>query len=267
MIGLAFPNISPEIFSIGFFSVRWYSMAYLLGILFAWFMVKRNVKKYDWGLTDENLSDLAFYATMGMVAGGRLGYVLFYGGEPNPFWENPALILQLWKGGMSFHGGIAGVIFAVLWYSYKIKYPFLKIMDIIAPFAPIGLFLGRLTNFINDELWGRVTTVPWAVRFPNGGYLPRHPSQLYEAMLEGVVMFLILNILWNIKWTREKTGFISGTFAILYTLFRVIVEQYREPDAHIGFVLGSMTMGQLLSVPLILAGIWAIYKSFKTKPE
>lgn len=264
MVGLDFPNISPVIFSIGPIALRWYSVAYLVGILFVWFMVKRNVKKYDMGLTDQNIGDLAFYATIGIIVGGRLGYVLFYGGQNNPFFQNPLTIFEIWKGGMSFHGGIAGVIFATLWYSYKINYPFLKIMDIIAPFAPVGLFLGRITNFINDELWGRVTDVAWAVKFPSGGYLPRHPSQLYEAMLEGVLMFVVLNIMWNIKWVRERTGIIAGTFAVLYAIFRTFVEQYREPDAQLGFYFGSLTMGQLLSIPLVIAGVWAIWKGLRS---
>lgn len=264
MIGFDFPNISPIIFAIGPFAIRWYSMAYLVGILMAWFLTKRYVKKYNIGLTDDNLGDLAFYCTLGIIIGGRLGYVLFYGGEDNPFVKNPLMVFEIWKGGMSFHGGVAGVAFAVLFYAHKIKYSFLEMMDVIVPSVPIGVFLGRLTNFVNDELWGRVTDVSWAVRFPNGGFLPRHPSQLYEAMLEGVVMFIILNILWNIKWVRERTGFVSGMFVLLYALFRSIVEQYREPDAQLGFFFGAITMGQLLSIPLVLAGVWGIYHGIKS---
>lgn len=265
MIGLAFPEISPIMFSVGPLALRWYSMAYLAGILFAWFWVKRNVAKYDWGLSNKNLEDLAFYLTIGIIVGGRLGYVLFYGGENNPFFRNPLMILQLWKGGMSFHGGIGGVILAMYLYARKINYSFLKMADIIAPAATVGIFLGRIANFINDELWGRVTEVPWAVRFPSGGYLARHPSQLYEAALEGLLMFIILNIMLNIKWFRDRTGFISATFALLYAAFRTIIEQFREPDVQLGFIFGSMTMGQLLCVPLVIAGVWVIVRSLKIK--
>ena len=262
MIGLDFPDISPIIFSIGPLSIRWYSMAYLFGIIIAWLLIKRNVKKYNLPLSKENLEDLVFYITLGIIIGGRLGYVLFYGS--NTFLHNPLSILEVWKGGMSFHGGVLGVIIASYLFAKKIKYKFLGITDLIVLYAPIGIFFGRITNFINDELWGRVTDVAWAVRFPNGGYLPRHPSQLYEAFFEGIIMFIILNWLWKYKNIRERQGFISALFITLYGLFRISMEQFREPDAQLGFFFGSLTMGQILSIPLIIVGISII--GYKTKP-
>ena len=256
MNGIDFPSISPIIFSIGPIVVRWYSMAYLFGIIAGWILVNRNVKKHNLGLSKTDVEDLVFYITLGIIAGGRLGYVLFYG--KGVFWENPLQIFELWKGGMSFHGGVLGVIAAVYLFSRKIKYGFLKLTDLVVLYAPIGIFCGRLANFVNDELWGRVTTVPWAVKFPNGGYLPRHPSQLYEAFFEGIVMFVVLNLLWQKKWVREHSGFVSSLFVLFYGIFRVSMEQFREPDAHMGFFFGGVTMGQILSLPLIALGVWVI---------
>ena len=264
-MGLEFPNISPIIFSIGPVAVRWYSMAYLAGIVLAWVLVLRNIKKYNINLTKENIEDLAFYATLGIILGGRLGYVLFYGGDT--FLKNPLYILEIWKGGMSFHGGILGVIIAVYLFSRKIKWPFLAVTDLVVLYAPIGIFLGRLANFANDELWGRVTDVAWAVRFPNGGYLPRHPSQIYEALTEGLLMLLILNILWRKEWVRSRTGFVSAVFALCYGAFRMAMEQFREPDAQLGFLFGYITMGQLLSIPLIIAGLYVIFKPLWSRSE
>ena len=261
MIGLSYPEISPIIFSIGPVAVRWYSMAYLIGIISAWILVKRQVRIYNIPLTKENLEDLVFDVTMGIILGGRLGYVIFYG--TSMFWEHPLQIFAIWNGGMSFHGGIIGVILAIWYFAYKIKMPFLKVTDLVVLYVPIGIFLGRLANFVNDELWGRVTDVAWAVRFPHGGYLPRHPSQIYEAMAEGVCMFIILNWLWHYKWVREKTGFVSGCFAFLYAVMRMSMEQFREPDAQLGFFFGTITMGQMLSLPFLIAGVWVIYRSIK----
>lgn len=266
MIGLDFPNISPNMVTIGFVSIKWYSMAYLVGIICAWYMVKNFVKKYGFNISSDEIGELAFYATIGVIVGGRLGYVVFYGGSPNPFFENPLQILQLWKGGMSFHGGIAGVIIAIYLFCRRFKFKFLQITDIVVPTVPLGIFLGRIANFINDELWGRVTDVSWAVKFPSGGYLPRHPSQLYEALLEGVLLFIILNILFRIKKIRDMTGFTSACFALGYALCRLFVEQFREPDAQLGFLFMHITMGQLLSVPLVIAGFYIIYRNLFSKP-
>ena len=256
MTGLAYPEISPIIFQIGPFALRWYSMAYLLGILFGWWLAAKRIQKYQIPLTKNNLEDIVFYVTLGIILGGRLGYVLAY--SNGQFWQNPLEIFAIWHGGMSFHGGIIGVIIAVCLAARKLKFSFLRLTDLAAPVVPVGIFLGRLANFVNDELWGRVTDVAWAVRFPRGGYLPRHPSQLYEACLEGIVLFIILNLMWQNKWCRERKGFISGAFLLGYAVFRTILEQFREPDAQIGFLWGGLTMGQLLSVPAFLGGIYLL---------
>lgn len=263
MNGFDFPNISPIIFSVGPVAIRWYSMAYLVGIILGWVLINRNVKKNNLGLSKENIEDFMFYLTLGIVIGGRLGYVLFYGG--NAFWQNPLQVFEVWKGGMSFHGGVLGVIAATWYFARKINYKFLALTDLIVLYAPIGICLGRLANFINDELWGRITDVPWAVKFPNGGYWPRHPSQLYEAFFEGVVMFTILNFLWRYQWVRERHGFVSSLFVIFYGIFRISMEQFREPDAQLGFYFGHVTMGQMLSVPLIILGSTVIYFLVRNK--
>lgn len=253
MGGLDYPEISPIIFSIGPVAVRWYSMAYLAGILVGWYLIIRNVSRYQLGLTRQNIEDLVFYLTLGIIIGGRLGYVIFYGGSA--MWAQPWHMLEIWKGGMSFHGGVAGVIAATWIFARKINYPFLRLTDLIVLYAPIGIFLGRLANFANDELWGRVSDVAWAVKFPSGGYLPRHPSQLYEAFLEGLVMLVVLNWLWRYQAVRERSGIVSAMFILLYGVFRVFMEQFREPDAQLGFFFGHITMGQMLSVPLIVIGL------------
>lgn len=253
MTGLAFPQISPVALSIGPLDIRWYSLAYLFGILIAWYLILKNNKKYDLGFEKIHIEDLAFYITLGIILGGRMGYAIFYGGTE--MWLKPWRLLEIWKGGMSFHGGIAGVIAAAWLYAKKYKFAFLKITDIVALYTPIGLFLGRIANFINDELWGRPTDLPWAVRFPNGGFIPRHPSQIYEAFFEGIILFVLLNVLWSYKKVREKNGIISALFVIAYGLFRIAMEKFREPDAHIGFLFADITMGQLLSLPLIITGI------------
>lgn len=262
MTGLAYPEISPVIFSIGPLVIRWYSMAYLFGIIAAWYLVLRNIRKYHLPISKENLEDLVFYITLGVVLGGRLGYVLFYG--QSVFWHNPLEIFAIWHGGMSFHGGIVGVIVAAYLAARKIRYPFLSVTDLVALYAPIGIFCGRLANFANDELWGRITDVPWAVRFPNGGYLPRHPSQLYEACLEGILLFVVLNLLWQKKWVRQHCGFTSALFLILYGCFRAMVEIFREPDAQLGFIVAHFTMGQMLSVPFVVLGIAVLCKAVKS---
>lgn len=263
MTGLAYPEISPIIFQIGPLAVRWYSMAYLFGIMFGWWLAAKRIKKYQIALTKNNLEDIVFYATLGIILGGRLGYVLAYDGDGR-FWENPLEIFAVWHGGMSFHGGLAGVIIASYLAARHIHFPFLRLTDLMAPVVPVGIFLGRMANFVNDELWGRVTDVPWAVRFPHGGYLPRHPSQLYEACLEGIVLFAVLNLMWQNEWCRKRRGFISGVFLLGYAVCRTFVEQFREPDAQLGFLWGGLTMGQLLSVPAALGGIYLL---FRAKPQ
>ena len=261
MTGIAFPEISPIILSIGPLAIRWYSMAYLIGILLGWYLLNRNVARNHLGLSKAQVEDFIFYLTLGIIIGGRLGYALFYGGRI--MWQEPWHLLEIWKGGMSFHGGVAGVIAAVWLFARKIKYPFLQLTDLVVLYAPIGIFLGRLANFVNDELWGRVTDVAWAVRFPSGGYLPRHPSQLYEAFFEGLVMFVVLNSLWHFQAVRTRRGTVSALFILLYGIFRISMEQFREPDKQLGFFWNSFTMGQILSTPLILIGLIVLYRNFK----
>jgi len=261
MIGLAYPEISPIAFSLGPIAIRWYSLAYLAGILAAWYLVVKNNEKYRLGFEIKQIEDLVFYITLGIILGGRLGYAVFYGGAE--MWLKPWHLLELWKGGMSFHGGICGVIIASFCFAKKYKISFFKITDLIALYSPIGIFLGRLANFVNDELWGRETDVAWAVRFPRGGYVPRHPSQLYEAFLEGIVLFCLLNMLWRLPNVRKHSGLISGLFVFCYGLFRLVVEQFRQPDVQLGFLFFGLTMGQLLSIPLLILGIWGIFYSIK----
>ena len=261
MTGIAFPDISPIILSIGPLAIRWYSMAYLIGILLGWYLLNRNVARNHLGLSKAQVEDFIFYLTLGIIIGGRLGYALFYGGRI--MWQEPWHLLEIWKGGMSFHGGVTGVIAAVWLFARKIKYPFLQLTDLVVLYAPIGIFLGRLANFVNDELWGRVTDVAWAVRFPSGGYLPRHPSQLYEAFFEGMVMFVVLNSLWRFQAVRTRRGTVSALFILLYGIFRISMEQFREPDKQLGFFWNSFTMGQILSTPLILIGLIVLYRNFK----
>ncbi len=256
-MGLTYPEISPIMLQLGPVAIRWYSMAYLLGILLGWLLLKRMVKKYSLKLTAQNIEDMVFYATVGIILGGRLGYVLFYGEKV--FAGNWLEVFAIWKGGMSFHGGALGVIAALYLYARKSGYRFLELTDLVVPVVPIGLFLGRLANFVNDELWGRVSDVPWAIRFPSGGYLPRHPSQLYEAFFEGIVVFIVLNWLWRVKSGREHTGMVSGLFVLLYGVFRISMEQFREPDAHLGFFFEYFTMGQLLSIPFIIVGLLVMF--------
>lgn len=257
MTGLDYPVISPVLFAIGPLVVRWYSMAYLFGIVMGWWLINRNSVKYNLGLTRQNVEDLIFYVTLGIILGGRLGYAMFYGGEG--MWSNPLNVLMIWKGGMSFHGGVAGVIAALYLYARKIDYKFLALTDLVVLYAPIGIFCGRLANFVNDELWGRVTDMPWAIRFPNGGYLPRHPSQLYEAFFEGLLMFGVLNFLWRYKYVREHHGLSSALFVLFYGAFRISMEQFREPDVQLGFFFGGITMGQMLSIPMIVLGMVVAY--------
>lgn len=258
MTGIAYPDISPIIFSVGPLAIRWYSLAYLFGIVSAWFLISKNIKKYKLPITKNNLEDLVFYVTLGIILGGRIGYVLFYGTDV--FLKNPLEIFAIWHGGMSFHGGIIGVIIAIYLVANKTKYPFLCLTDLSALYTPIGIFCGRLANFANDELWGRVSDVPWAVRFPNGGYLPRHPSQIYEAFLEGLLLFIILNLLWKKQWVRKHTGFISGVFLLSYGIFRAFIEMFRQPDNQLGFIFMNITMGQILCIPFVILGAWIIYK-------
>ncbi|MBR1915630.1 MAG: prolipoprotein diacylglyceryl transferase [Alphaproteobacteria bacterium] len=261
MNGLTYPLISPVMMHIGFIDIRWYSLAYLFGIVAAWFLILKNIKKYKIDLTKPQIDDFIFNITLGIILGGRIFYVLFYNFEM--FLSSPLEIFALWHGGMSFHGGLFGAILGIWYSAKKFKCPFLLLSDLAALYTPIGLFLGRLANFINDELWGRVADVPWAVRFPSGGYLPRHPSQIYEAVLEGLMLLIVLNFLWRYDWVRKRHGFISGVFLTGYAVFRIFIENFREPDAQLGFIFSQITMGQILSLPILAAGIFIIFRAYK----
>ncbi|MCW8347868.1 prolipoprotein diacylglyceryl transferase [Vibrio sp. ZSDZ65] len=255
---IEFPSIDPVLFEIGPISVRWYGLMYLVGFAFAMWLANRRADKPGSGWTREQVSDLLFAGFLGVVIGGRVGYVLFYGFDT--LIQDPLYLFKVWTGGMSFHGGLLGVITAMLWYARKNGRTFFNVADFIAPLVPFGLGMGRIGNFMNSELWGRVTDVPWAIVFPNGGPLPRHPSQLYEFALEGVVLFLILN--WFIKRPRPE-GAVSGLFLLGYGCFRFLIEYVREPDAHLGLFGGFISMGQILSLPMVILGALMVAWAYK----
>lgn len=259
LLAIPFPAFDPVLIELGPFVIRWYALAYIAGLLGGWQLLKRLVQRPGWTLTAEHIDDLLFYATLGVILGGRLGFVLFY--HPVYYLTHPLQILFVWQGGMSFHGGLIGVITAAWIFARRHGLPALEVGDAVAVVAPIGLFFGRLANFINAELWGRVTDVSWGVIFPTAGPEPRHPSQLYEAFLEGIVLFIVMQWLaWRGR-DPARAGLLGGVFLLGYGLSRAFVELFREPDAHLGYLMGVITMGQLLSLPMILIGagliIWA----------
>ncbi len=247
---LTYPQFDPVIVRIGPLAIRWYGLMYLFGFVAAWFLIRFLARKRQLALTDERLSDLLFHGVLGVILGGRIGYVLFYNFAY--FVRHPLEIFAVWQGGMSFHGGLIGVSLACIWFCRRNGLPLLLTGDVIVNSATIGLGLGRLGNFINGELWGRVTDVPWGMVFPQAGLLPRHPSQLYELALEGVVLFLLLFWL-NMRQVRAGVPFF--TFFLGYGVFRFFVEFFRQPDPQLGFLWGGATMGQLLSLPMIFLGI------------
>lgn len=258
---LIYPHIDPIAFHLFGWPVHWYGLTYLIGILLGWWLLSLRVRNPMRGFTQEELSDIIFFTALGVILGGRLGYVLFY--DFGLLLKNPLLLFQVWRGGMSFHGGLLGVVLAMWYMSYKLKRPFLALTDLIAPVVPVGLGAGRIGNFINGELWGRVTDVPWAMVFPNAGDLPRHPSQWYEFLLEGVVLFIVL---WCYSRKPRPLGAVSGLFALGYGLFRCVIEFFREPDEQIGYLaFGWLTEGQLLSLPLILVGVALLWVAYKRK--
>ena len=256
---MTFPDINPIIFSIGPLALSWYSLSYVLGILLAWFYTKKTIEKFKTQITKKNLEDFVTYAIIGIVVGGRIGYVLLY--NPYKYFSNPIEILKTYEGGMSFHGGVLGVIIATYLFCRKYRIDFLNLTDIITPAAPIGLFLGRIANFINGELYGRITDSSFGIIFPNSDLNSRHPSQLYEAFFEGLMLFCILAYGVFKRKTFKNKGLNSGLFLIFYSLFRIIIETFREPDVQIGFILDNLTMGQILSTPFLLLGVYLIIKS------
>jgi phosphatidylglycerol:prolipoprotein diacylglycerol transferase len=260
---IIYPAWDPIAFRLGPLAVHWYGIMYLVGLLGGWSLLTFRLKysTFSRGFTVPQLSDILFYAALGIILGGRIGYVIFYAWPE--FVENPLILFQIWQGGMSFHGGLIGVIIALWLYSHKIGKSLGDITDFIAPVVPIGLGAGRIGNFINGELWGRVTDVPWAMIFPQAGPLPRHPSQLYEFILEGVVLFVIL---WLFSQKPRPRWAISGLFLVSYGCVRFLIEFFREPDAQIGYIaFGWLTKGQLLSLPMILLGLFLLVLSYKRK--
>ena len=251
-------GLDPIVFSIGPFAVRWYGLAYVAGFIVAGLILRSLNRRWDVGLTDDDVLDLVLVGVVGLVLGARLGYVLFYGA--GRYWSDPASILAFWDGGMSFHGGLIGILLAGWWFAKRKGVPVLRLYD-MAVGAPLGILFGRLANFINGELWGRPTSVPWGVVFPDApGSAPRHPSQLYEALLEGLVLFLVL---WVLSRRKRGDGLIIGTLIGLYGVFRIIIEFFREPDVQLGYVVGPLTMGQLLTVPMVLVGAWLVWRALR----
>jgi phosphatidylglycerol:prolipoprotein diacylglycerol transferase len=255
---LPYPDIDPVAFSIGPLKVHWYGLMYLVGFAGGWWLGRVRARRPGSGWKPEQIDDLLFYIALGVVLGGRIGYVLFYNFPT--FAADPLSLFRIWEGGMSFHGGLLGVLIALWWYTRREGRPWLAVVDFIAPLVAIGLGAGRVGNFINGELWGKVTDLPWGMVFPGAGPLPRHPSQLYELLLEGVVLFTIL---WVFSSKPRPMGAVSGMFALFYGLFRFLVEFVREPDAHIGYLaFGWVTMGQVLSLPLIAVGIFLLWYAY-----
>lgn len=286
-LAIAFPTFDPVALSLGPIAIRWYALAYIGGIVLGWLYARALVKNERlWNgpapISPVQLDDFILWVTLGIILGGRLGYVIFYdlvialfslvqhllvklnlltavatldSGNLSVFLQHPADIFKLWNGGMSFHGGFLGCVVAVMWFARRNGISTLSLGDIVTAVAPIGLLLGRIANFINSELWGRVADpgLPWAVYFPNGGPNPRHPSQLYEAFLEGIVLFAVLAVMVRIG-ALKRPGLILGSFIAIYALARITGEMFREPDAQLGFLWGGLTMGMLLSVPMIVAG-------------
>ena len=255
------PTIDPVAISLGPVKIHWYGLMYVVGFLALWFFASRRAKQPDSGWTAEQVSDFVFYGALGVILGGRLGYMLFYN-LPH-YLAHPLDVFKVWQGGMSFHGGLIGVLLAMLYFARKTGKTFFTVADFFAPWVPIGLGLGRLGNFINHELWGRTTDGPWGMVFREAGPLPRHPSQLYQAALEGLALFVIL---WLFARKPRPTASVSGLFLICYGLFRILAEFVREPDPQLGYLaFGWLTMGQVLSVPMILFGVGLMVWAYKKK--
>ncbi len=265
---MQFPIIDPIALKVGALELRWYGIMYLLAFLIAWALGRYRVRLSQthphpiykpW--TSVQYDDLLTLGMLGVILGGRFGFVLFY--DLPSYLNDPSEIFRIWNGGMSFHGGLLGVLVAMWYYARRNGRSFLEVMDFVAPFVAPGLFFGRIGNFINGELWGNVSSVPWAVVFPHAGHLPRHPSQLYEALLEGLLLFTVV---WLYSAKPRKLGAVAGSFSICYGLARFLVEFVRTPDAHLGYMaFGWMTMGQILSIPLILIGLWLLVRQDPVK--
>ncbi|HET9903434.1 MAG TPA: prolipoprotein diacylglyceryl transferase [Xanthobacteraceae bacterium] len=268
LLAIPFPAFDPVLVQVGPFAVRWYALAYIGGILIGWLYGRALIRSERlWGgpapVALADLDDFILWVTLGIILGGRIGYVVFYNAPY--FAQNPIEALQIWKGGMSFHGGFIGCVTAVIAFARRRGISMLTLGDITCAVGPIGLFLGRIANFINGELWGRPSDVPWAMVFPAAGPLPRHPSQLYEAFLEGIVLFAILAVFVQ-KGALRRPGLLVGIFALCYGAARICGEAFREPDVQLGFLWGGLTMGMLLSIPMMLAGVGFIVFALSRKP-
>ena len=256
-------NFDPVLIDLGLFQIRWYSIAYILGIIIGWVYATKIIKlttinKYNFEqIKTSQFDDLVIYLIIGIILGGRLGYVIFYNLEY--YSQNFFEIFKLWQGGMSFHGGLLGVILSIIFFSKKTKTNFFKFADIVSCVAAIGLFLGRIANFINGELYGKISTLPWAIIFPDGGSVARHPSQIYEAILEGIILFILINYFALKKQLLFRTGYISGLFLVAYSILRIISENFREPDMHLGYFFNYFSMGIILSFITFLAGCFIIF--------
>ena len=281
ILTIPFPDFDPVIFQFGPFAIRWYSLAYIAGLVIGWRYCRRLAVRSPARFIPEDLpaeaseeqieehkertanvfDDFLLWATVGVILGGRLGFVLFY--KPGDYLSQPWEIFKIWQGGMSFHGGLLGVLAAVAIFAWRRRIPLIAMADIVSAAAPIGLFLGRIANFVNGELYGRATDVPWAMVFPGDpDGLPRHPSQLYQAGLEGLTLFLVLYVLVRLGGL-DRTGLLSGAFLIGYALSRLAMELFRQPDVHLGFLVGGATMGQLLSLPMLLGGLGLVAWSLR----
>ena len=258
---LLFPQFDPVLLQLGPLSIRWYALAYIGSLLLGWRIMRRLVQRTPVVATPEQTDDFLTWATLGVVLGGRFGYVLFY--QPSRFFANPASIFAVWEGGMSFHGGALGVVIALVIYCWKNNIPLLGFADRIAVVTPIGLGFGRIANFINGELWGRPAPawLPWAMIFPQAGPEPRHPSQIYQALMEGLLLFTLMWVLSRREAIRARFGFLTGTFLVGYAIARSIGELFRQPDAFLGYLYDGATMGQLLSIPMLLVGLVLMFRA------
>ena len=259
---IEFPNINPIALDLGLLQIRWYAISYVTGILLSWFLILKIIKIKKINIDNQTISELISNSIIGIILGGRLGYVIFYNYEY--FSNNLLEIFKVWNGGMSFHGGLIGVIIAVIYTSQRTKTSLMLLADLVAIVSPVGIFFGRIANFVNGELYGRVTTHPFGIIFPSGGNIPRHPSQLYEAFFEGFLLFLILLLLLQFKKIIKSSGILTGCFISIYGFFRFFIEFFREPDNHIGLLYLDFSMGQFLCLPMILIGIIFIILGYKT---
>jgi phosphatidylglycerol:prolipoprotein diacylglycerol transferase len=275
LFAIPFPSIDPVLIAIGPFQIRWYALSYIVGIFIGWWYARRLAGNAGlWGpkgppLAPRDIDDFVVWATLGIVLGGRVGYVLFY--DLPRFIENPGEIFAIWHGGMSFHGGLLGTILAMVLFARSRGMPAWSLIDVIGASVPPGILLVRLANFINGELWGKPTDLPWGIAFPAAGPEPRHPTQLYEGLLEGFALFLLLLFLTHRQKRLREPGFVAGAFAAWYGAARVLIEFVRVPDEQIGYLWGPLTLGMLLSIPMFLAGlglmIWAARRPVESRPR